>query len=50
MDFNQSLKKLCRYNRLESPLWICTKRIPEPNDIPSCQFCGKQRSFEFQVC
>lgn len=32
-----------------SPLWICTKRIPKPNDIVPCQNCGKQRIFEFQV-
>ncbi|XP_008187026.1 programmed cell death protein 2 [Acyrthosiphon pisum] len=42
-------EQIIRYNRLESPLWICTKRIPEAHDIPSCQYCGKQRSFEFQV-
>lgn len=39
-----------RYDRLGSPLWIHTKFIPEPNDIPLCQYCGKQRNFEFQVC
>ncbi|XP_027846712.2 programmed cell death protein 2 [Aphis gossypii] len=42
-------EQIIRYNRLGSPLWICTKSIPEAKDIPSCQYCGKQRSFEFQI-
>lgn len=41
--------QIIRYDRLGSPLWISTKCIPQSNDILPCQFCGQQRSFEFQI-
>eukprot|EP00536_Pseudo-nitzschia_multiseries_P007202 jgi/Psemu1/304706/fgenesh1_kg.166_\ len=32
-----------------SPLWIQSDYTPSDNDIPSCERCGAQRRFEFQL-
>mmetsp|Transcript_28002 Transcript_28002/g.65750 ORF Transcript_28002/g.65750 Transcript_28002/m.65750 type:complete len:448 (-) Transcript_28002:84-1427(-) len=35
--------------RTDSPLWIQTDYTPSERDIPSCQRCGAERRFEFQL-
>jgi len=45
---------LNRYARLEydvktDPLWISDYGKPTDEDLPPCEHCGHQRTFEFQV-
>ena len=41
--------QVIRYQRFGEPLWISSKKLPEANDIPNCEYCGSPRKFEFQV-
>ncbi|XP_050539325.1 programmed cell death protein 2 [Daktulosphaira vitifoliae] len=41
--------QIIRYDRLGIPLWICSKCIPQSNEIPPCSYCGSERQFEFQI-
>ncbi|CAG8645584.1 6565_t:CDS:2, partial [Paraglomus occultum] len=46
--------QVVRYARLEydtdtDPLWISDYGKPTDNDLPPCEHCGQQRTFEFQI-
>lgn len=48
--------QMLRYNRLEygceknaEPLWVSNIGKPTVKDIPSCPYCGQERTFEFQI-
>ncbi|CAG8441091.1 2429_t:CDS:2 [Funneliformis caledonium] len=48
--------QILRYNRLEygceknaEPLWVSNIGKPTVKDIPSCPYCGQERTFEFQI-
>jgi len=41
-------EQVIRYNLGKTPLWISSKNIPTPAQIPRCA-CGSERQFEFQV-
>lgn len=41
--------QILRYDKDGVPLWICEEGIPKEDDIPSCTYCGGERTFEFQV-
>jgi pre-rRNA-processing protein TSR4 len=41
--------QVIRYQRSGDPLWISSKNIPGPKDIPDCEACGSSRIFEFQI-
>eukprot|EP01130_Rhizamoeba_saxonica_P001916 TRINITY_DN11736_c0_g1_i1.p1 TRINITY_DN11736_c0_g1~~TRINITY_DN11736_c0_g1_i1.p1 ORF type:complete len:382 (-),score=85.57 TRINITY_DN11736_c0_g1_i1:8-994(-) len=36
-------------NKQGSPLWVTDKDIPIKDDIPHCNRCGEERTFEFQI-
>lgn len=40
-------EQIIRYKRGGTPLWIAKEPIPQ--SIPVCQYCGKERQFEFQI-
>ncbi|KAJ9586227.1 hypothetical protein L9F63_020136 [Diploptera punctata] len=42
-------KQVLRYDRGGKPLWISSDHIPNEDDIPNCEYCGKNRQFEFQI-
>lgn len=41
--------QVLRYSRNGSPLWVSAYQKPQQEEIPTCQLCGAQRVFEFQV-
>lgn len=45
----QNPDQVLRYDRGGIPLWISSHHIPNEDNIPCCQYCGKHRQFEFQV-
>jgi len=41
--------QVIRYQRGgQAPLWVSTENLP-PGKIPSCDYCGADRKFEFQI-
>ena len=46
---NSSPDQVIRYQRSGDPLWISSRNIPGPKDIPDCEACGSSRIFEFQI-
>ncbi|XP_059483474.1 programmed cell death protein 2 [Neocloeon triangulifer] len=40
-------KQILRYEKDGTPLWVCG--INQPTSIPPCEYCGNERTFEFQV-
>lgn len=41
--------QIIRYARNTEPLWLSKENIPICDSIPSCEYCGSSRQFEFQV-
>lgn len=41
--------QVLRYEKDGVPLWISKDGIPKKGDIPSCSYCGGERTFEFQI-